>query len=34
VRFPGPEALRFSIDFLGFRVDREHTFEPGLPIYG
>jgi catechol 2,3-dioxygenase-like lactoylglutathione lyase family enzyme len=31
--FPGPEALRFYVDFLGFVVDWEHRFEAGLPIY-
>ncbi len=31
--FPGGEARRFYVDFLGFAVDWEHRFEPGLPLY-
>ncbi|GAA4668252.1 glyoxalase superfamily protein [Frondihabitans cladoniiphilus] len=31
--FPGPEALRFYVDFLGFTVDWEHRFDEGLPLY-
>lgn len=31
--FRGPEADRFYLDFLGFDVDWEHRFEPGLPLY-
>lgn len=31
--FPGPEADRFYLDYLGFVVDWEHRFEPGLPLY-
>lgn len=31
--FPGEEARRFYVDFLGFRVDWEHRFEDGLPLY-
>lgn len=26
-------ARAFYIDFLGFAVDWEHRFEPGLPLY-
>lgn len=31
--FPGEEARRFYVGFLGFTVDWEHRFEPGLPLY-
>ncbi|MFC6713246.1 glyoxalase superfamily protein [Branchiibius cervicis] len=31
--FPGGEATRFYRDFLGFTIDWEHRFEPGLPLY-
>ena len=31
--FPGPQASRFYLDFLGFSVDWEHRFEPSLPLY-
>lgn len=31
--FPGDEARRFYVDFLGFTVDWEHRFEPGMPLY-
>ncbi|WHU45409.1 glyoxalase superfamily protein [Gordonia sp. L191] len=31
--FPGDEADRFYLDFLGFGVDWEHRFEPGMPLY-
>lgn len=31
--FPGPEATRFYIEYLGFAVDWEHRFEPELPLY-
>ncbi|KYH46328.1 glyoxalase [Branchiibius sp. NY16-3462-2] len=31
--FPGGEAQRFYRDFLGFTIDWEHRFEPGLPLY-
>lgn len=31
--FPGPEADRFYLRFLGFSVDWEHRFEPSLPLY-
>lgn len=27
------QALPFYIDYLGFTVDWEHRFEPGLPLY-
>ncbi|MGP3977712.1 glyoxalase superfamily protein [Streptomyces sp. 8N114] len=27
------EALPFYVDYLGFTVDWEHRFEPGLPLY-
>lgn len=31
--FPGAEADRFYLTYLGFVVDWEHRFEPGLPLY-
>lgn len=31
--FPGGEARDFYCGYLGFRVDWEHRFEPGLPLY-
>lgn len=31
--FPGGEAQRFYCDFLGFTIDWEHRFAPGLPLY-
>jgi hypothetical protein len=31
--FPGGEAERFYRDFLGFAIDWEHRFEPGMPLY-
>lgn len=31
--FPGEEADRFYLGWLGFAVDWEHRFEPGLPLY-
>jgi hypothetical protein len=31
--FDEAKAREFYIDFLGFRVDWEHRFEPGLPLY-
>lgn len=31
--FPGGEAQRFYCDYLGFTVDWEHRFEPGMPLY-
>lgn len=31
--FPGAEARRFYVDFLGFTVDWEHRFDEGMPLY-
>ena len=31
--FPGPEASRFYLEYLGFRVDWEHRYEEGMPLY-
>lgn len=31
--FDETKALEFYRDFLGFRVDWEHRFEPGAPLY-
>lgn len=31
--FPGEEARRFYLDFLGFQLDWEHRFEAGMPLY-
>jgi catechol 2,3-dioxygenase-like lactoylglutathione lyase family enzyme len=31
--FDEPRARDFYLDFLGFTVDFEHRFEPGLPLY-
>ena len=31
--FDEAKAKEFYIDFLGFRVDWEHRFEEGLPLY-
>ena len=31
--FDVAKAREFYCDFLGFKVDWEHRFEPGLPIY-
>jgi catechol 2,3-dioxygenase-like lactoylglutathione lyase family enzyme len=31
--FDAAKAREFYIDFLGFRVDWEHRFEPALPLY-
>ena len=31
--FDADKAKEFYIDFLGFKIDFEHTFEEGLPIY-
>ncbi|HET8790960.1 MAG TPA: glyoxalase superfamily protein [Modicisalibacter sp.] len=31
--FDEAKAREFYIDFLGFSVDWEHRFEPGLPLY-
>src|SRR6185312_968201 len=27
------KAREFYVDFLGFKVDWQHTFEPGAPVY-
>jgi uncharacterized glyoxalase superfamily protein PhnB len=31
--FDEAKAREFYVDFLGFGVDWEHRFEPGLPLY-
>jgi len=31
--FDEAKAREFYVDFLGFRIDWEHRFEPGLPLY-
>lgn len=31
--FSVEKAKEFYCDFLGFKVDWEHTFEPGMPVY-
>ncbi len=31
--FDEAKARQFYVDFLGFKVDWEHRFEPGLPLY-
>lgn len=31
--FDETKAKEFYLEFLGFRVDWEHRFEPGLPLY-
>ena len=31
--FADGKAREFYVDFLGFNVDWEHRFEPGLPLY-
>jgi uncharacterized glyoxalase superfamily protein PhnB len=31
--FDESKAKEFYVDFLGFRVDWEHRFEEGLPLY-
>lgn len=31
--FDEAKAREFYIDFLGFIVDWEHRFEPGMPVY-
>ena len=31
--FDETKAKEFYVDFLGFRVDWEHRFEAGLPLY-
>jgi hypothetical protein len=32
--FDEAKARDFYVDFLGFAVDWEHRFEPGLPLVG
>ncbi len=31
--FDVEKAKAFYVDFLGFNVDWEHTFEPNFPVY-
>ena len=31
--FDEAKATEFYVDFLGFRVDWEHRYEPGMPLY-
>ena len=31
--FDEAKAREFYVDFLGFKVDWEHRFEPDLPLY-
>ena len=31
--FDEAKAKEFYVDYLGFKVDWEHRFEPGLPLY-
>jgi hypothetical protein len=31
--FDVPKAQAFYLDYLGFRADWEHRFEPALPLY-
>ena len=31
--FDEPKAKEFYVDFLGFKVEWEHRFEDGLPLY-
>jgi len=31
--FDVPKAREFYLDYLGFKLDWEHRFEPGLPLY-
>jgi catechol 2,3-dioxygenase-like lactoylglutathione lyase family enzyme len=31
--FDESKAREFYLDFLGFKVDWEHRFEPGMPLY-
>lgn len=31
--FDEAAARAFYVDFLGFKVDWEHRFEPGMPLY-
>jgi catechol 2,3-dioxygenase-like lactoylglutathione lyase family enzyme len=31
--FDVPKAREFYLDYLGFRLDWEHRFEPDMPLY-
>lgn len=31
--FSEEKAKEFYIDYLGFKIDFEHRFEPGMPLY-
>jgi uncharacterized glyoxalase superfamily protein PhnB len=31
--FDEPKARAFYVDFLGFQVEWEHRYEPGMPLY-
>ena len=31
--FDEAKAREFYVDFLGFKIDWEHRYEPGLPLY-
>lgn len=31
--FSEEKAREFYLDFLGFKIDWEHRFEPGMPLY-
>lgn len=31
--FDEVKAKEFYVDFLGFKIDWDHRFEPGLPLY-
>ena len=31
--FDEAKAREFYVDFLGFHIDWEHRFEPGMPLY-
>src|SRR5260370_22312618 len=31
--FDEAKAREFYVNFLGFKIDWEHRFEPGLPLY-
>ena len=31
--FDEAKAREFYVEFLGFKIDWEHRFEPGLPLY-
>jgi uncharacterized glyoxalase superfamily protein PhnB len=31
--FDEAKAREFYLDFLGFKIDWEHRFDPGLPLY-